>query len=178
MWTFRNSDQAPIVCEPSSCTFPAVAHLQEYNILLEVKDQLGEESETYSFNISDRGQRSIKQSKIQDLRFKTWSILVFGLFLNFNLNMSFNQTLFLYFGLPLVLPVLKWDKVKPGVMDVLLSWCVQGNLKSLFCQVQTSPGSITEVIYILPAANQKLDILKEDICKIHFVVYFESLKMQ
>ncbi|XP_013867225.1 oncostatin-M-specific receptor subunit beta [Austrofundulus limnaeus] len=95
----KNSDQAPIICEPSSCTFPAVAQLQEYNILVEVKDQLGEESESYSFNISDR-----------------------------------------------VLPVLDWDKVIHGVMDVLLSWSVQGNLKNLFCQVQTSPGSITELI--------------------------------
>ncbi|XP_078107293.1 leukemia inhibitory factor receptor isoform X1 [Sander vitreus] len=50
----ENSDQAPINCEPSSCTFPAVPQLEEYNISLVVKDQLGEETESYSFNISDR----------------------------------------------------------------------------------------------------------------------------
>ncbi|KAF1389404.1 hypothetical protein PFLUV_G00073080 [Perca fluviatilis] len=50
----ENSDQAPINCEQSSCTFPAVPQLDEYNISLVVKDQLGEETESYSFNISDR----------------------------------------------------------------------------------------------------------------------------
>ncbi|XP_028434715.1 leukemia inhibitory factor receptor isoform X2 [Perca flavescens] len=50
----ENSDQAPINCEQSSCTFPAVPQLEEYNISLVVKDQLGEETESYSFNISDR----------------------------------------------------------------------------------------------------------------------------
>ncbi|XP_074495372.1 leukemia inhibitory factor receptor isoform X2 [Sebastes fasciatus] len=50
----ENSDQAPINCTPSSCTFPAVPQLEEYNISVVVKDQLGEETESYSFNISDR----------------------------------------------------------------------------------------------------------------------------
>nr|XP_046243960.1 leukemia inhibitory factor receptor [Scatophagus argus] len=50
----ENSDQAPINCKQSSCTFPAVPHLEEYNISVVVKDQLGEETESYSFNISDR----------------------------------------------------------------------------------------------------------------------------
>ncbi|XP_028269069.1 leukemia inhibitory factor receptor [Parambassis ranga] len=50
----ENSDQAPITCEPSSCTFPAVPQLQEYNISVVVKDKLGEETESYSFNISER----------------------------------------------------------------------------------------------------------------------------
>ncbi|XP_034728872.1 leukemia inhibitory factor receptor isoform X1 [Etheostoma cragini] len=50
----ENSDQAPITCQRSSCTFPAVPQLEEYNISLVVKDQLGEETGSYSFNISDR----------------------------------------------------------------------------------------------------------------------------
>lgn len=54
----RNSDKAPFTCEQSSCTFPAVPHLQNYNISVWVKDKLGEEMERYSFNISDRGQGS------------------------------------------------------------------------------------------------------------------------
>nr|XP_020449371.1 leukemia inhibitory factor receptor-like isoform X2 [Monopterus albus]XP_020449372.1 leukemia inhibitory factor receptor-like isoform X2 [Monopterus albus] len=49
-----NSDQAPITCEPSSCTFLVVPHLDEYNISVVVKNQLGEEMRSYSFNISDR----------------------------------------------------------------------------------------------------------------------------
>uniref|UniRef100_A0A3Q0SNH8 Fibronectin type-III domain-containing protein n=1 Tax=Amphilophus citrinellus TaxID=61819 RepID=A0A3Q0SNH8_AMPCI len=50
----ENSDQAPVNCKQSSCTFPAVPHLEEYNISVMVKDELGEEVECYSFNISDR----------------------------------------------------------------------------------------------------------------------------
>uniref|UniRef100_A0A3P8TEF7 Fibronectin type-III domain-containing protein n=1 Tax=Amphiprion percula TaxID=161767 RepID=A0A3P8TEF7_AMPPE len=50
----RNSGQAPISCKQSSCTFPAVPQLQQYNISVVVKDKLGEEAESYSFNIFDR----------------------------------------------------------------------------------------------------------------------------
>ncbi|XP_007563592.1 leukemia inhibitory factor receptor isoform X2 [Poecilia formosa] len=50
----ENTDQTPVRCQPPSCTFPAVPQQQEYNIRLEVKDQLGEETATYSFNISER----------------------------------------------------------------------------------------------------------------------------
>uniref|UniRef100_A0A8C7ZYH8 Fibronectin type-III domain-containing protein n=1 Tax=Oryzias sinensis TaxID=183150 RepID=A0A8C7ZYH8_9TELE len=53
----KNSDQGLISCETSSCRFPAVPQLQEYNISVMVKDQLGEETESYSFNISERGLR-------------------------------------------------------------------------------------------------------------------------
>uniref|UniRef100_A0A3B3Y5M7 Fibronectin type-III domain-containing protein n=1 Tax=Poecilia mexicana TaxID=48701 RepID=A0A3B3Y5M7_9TELE len=56
----ENTDQAPVRCQPPSCTFPAVPQQQEYNIRLEVKDQLGEETATYSFNISERGCSSFK----------------------------------------------------------------------------------------------------------------------
>ncbi|KAK5870919.1 hypothetical protein PBY51_003827 [Eleginops maclovinus] len=49
-----NSDQLPINCKASTCTFPTIPHLKEYYIRLVVKDQLGEETESYSFNISDR----------------------------------------------------------------------------------------------------------------------------
>lgn len=51
----RNSDHGLISCETSSCRFPAVPQLQEYKISVMVKDKLGEEMESYSFNISDRG---------------------------------------------------------------------------------------------------------------------------
>lgn len=51
----RNSDQVPINCQSSSCTFLAIPQLEEYNISLVVKNKLGEETENYSFNISDRG---------------------------------------------------------------------------------------------------------------------------
>ncbi|XP_036954638.1 oncostatin-M-specific receptor subunit beta isoform X1 [Acanthopagrus latus] len=50
----ENSDRAPINCKPSSCIFPAVPQLEEYNIRVMVKDPLGEETESHSFNISDR----------------------------------------------------------------------------------------------------------------------------
>ncbi|KAM3610502.1 uncharacterized protein V6R79_004825 [Siganus canaliculatus] len=50
----QNTEQAPTRCERSSCTFSAVPHLEEYNIRLVVKDKLGEETESYSFNISER----------------------------------------------------------------------------------------------------------------------------
>ncbi|KAM7017805.1 leukemia inhibitory factor receptor isoform 2-T2 [Tautogolabrus adspersus] len=50
----HNSDQPPILCEQLSCTFPAIPQLEEYNISVEVKDLLGKETESYSFNISDR----------------------------------------------------------------------------------------------------------------------------
>ncbi|XP_073322066.1 leukemia inhibitory factor receptor [Pagrus major] len=50
----ENSDRAPINCKPSTCIFLAVPQLEEYNIRVVVKDPLGEETESYSFNISDR----------------------------------------------------------------------------------------------------------------------------
>ncbi|KAG8011834.1 Oncostatin-M-specific receptor subunit beta [Nibea albiflora] len=50
----ENSLHAPISCDRPVCTFPAVSQLEEYNISLVVKDQLGEETACYSFNISDR----------------------------------------------------------------------------------------------------------------------------
>ncbi|XP_060894548.1 leukemia inhibitory factor receptor isoform X1 [Labrus mixtus] len=50
----QNSDQPPILCDQLSCTFPAIPQLEEYNISVEVKDLLGKETESYSFNISDR----------------------------------------------------------------------------------------------------------------------------
>ncbi|KAG7239249.1 hypothetical protein INR49_029539 [Caranx melampygus] len=55
----ENSNKVPISCEASSCTFAAaIPHLEQYNIKLVVKDQLGEEAERHSFNISDRVGRS------------------------------------------------------------------------------------------------------------------------
>ncbi|KAK9523056.1 hypothetical protein VZT92_019485 [Zoarces viviparus] len=50
----ENSNRKPIRCKPLSCSFPAVPQREEYNISVVVKDQLGEETESYSFNISDR----------------------------------------------------------------------------------------------------------------------------
>ncbi|XP_047447462.1 oncostatin-M-specific receptor subunit beta isoform X2 [Mugil cephalus] len=50
----ENSDRGPVSCEESSCTFPAVPQLQEYNISVVVKDMLGEETASHSFNISER----------------------------------------------------------------------------------------------------------------------------
>ncbi|XP_041855246.1 leukemia inhibitory factor receptor [Melanotaenia boesemani] len=50
----QNSNQAPIKCTPLGCTFPVVPQMQEYNISVVVKDMLGEEMESYSFNIADR----------------------------------------------------------------------------------------------------------------------------
>ncbi|XP_026198886.1 oncostatin-M-specific receptor subunit beta [Anabas testudineus] len=50
----ENSDQAPISCAQSSCTFAAIPQLEEYKISLVVKNKLGEETQSYSFNISSR----------------------------------------------------------------------------------------------------------------------------
>ncbi|XP_041793411.1 leukemia inhibitory factor receptor [Chelmon rostratus] len=96
----ENSDQAPINCEQSSCTFPAIPLFDEYNISVVVKNQLGEETESYSFNIADR-----------------------------------------------VFPVVEWDRVSPGVTNATVSWIIQGNWSqlNLLCQVNTDPGSTTEL---------------------------------
>ncbi|XP_029018223.1 oncostatin-M-specific receptor subunit beta isoform X2 [Betta splendens] len=50
----ENADQAPVVCQRSSCSFPAIRRLEEYRIRVVVKNQVGEEAESHSFNISDR----------------------------------------------------------------------------------------------------------------------------
>ncbi|XP_074527018.1 leukemia inhibitory factor receptor [Halichoeres trimaculatus] len=50
----QNSDQFPFPCKQSPCTFPAVPQLEEYNISVVVRDQLGGVTEIYSFNISER----------------------------------------------------------------------------------------------------------------------------
>ncbi|XP_024860896.2 oncostatin-M-specific receptor subunit beta isoform X2 [Kryptolebias marmoratus] len=73
----RNSDQAPVICKPSSCNFSAVENLQEYNIHLVVKDQLGEETETYSFNISERVLPVLEWDKVNPGMmdaFLSWSV--------------------------------------------------------------------------------------------------------
>ncbi|XP_034026632.1 oncostatin-M-specific receptor subunit beta isoform X2 [Thalassophryne amazonica] len=49
-----NTEQPPVRCQQSSCSFAVVPELEEYRITVEVKDQLGEEMESYSFSISDR----------------------------------------------------------------------------------------------------------------------------
>ncbi|KAM7391310.1 hypothetical protein PAMP_022010 [Pampus punctatissimus] len=49
-----NSDQDPIICEKSPCKFHVVPQLKEYNISVVVRNQLGEETDSYSFNIFDR----------------------------------------------------------------------------------------------------------------------------
>lgn len=64
----RNSGLSPVVCQPSSCTFQAVPHLEEYSISVVVKDQLGEENESYCFSIRDRGQRSFIHQTTDVLR--------------------------------------------------------------------------------------------------------------
>ncbi|KAM7415884.1 hypothetical protein PAMA_018107 [Pampus argenteus] len=49
-----NSDQAPVECVHSPCKLHAVPQLEEYNISVVVRNQLGEETHSYSFNIFDR----------------------------------------------------------------------------------------------------------------------------
>lgn len=49
----RNWARGPISCAWSSCTFAASPQREHYNITVVVKNQLGEETESYSFNISD-----------------------------------------------------------------------------------------------------------------------------
>lgn len=47
----------------------------------------------------------------------------------------------------LVCPVVKWDRVSPGVTDTTVSWIVQANLTlNLPCQVTTGPVRTTEVV--------------------------------
>lgn len=60
----ENSDEAPITCEQASCTFLAIPQLEVYNISLVVKDMLGEETESYSFNISERVSPVLKRDKV------------------------------------------------------------------------------------------------------------------
>ncbi|XP_040050982.2 leukemia inhibitory factor receptor isoform X1 [Gasterosteus aculeatus] len=49
----ENWARGPISCAWSSCTFAASPQREHYNITVVVKNQLGEETESYSFNISD-----------------------------------------------------------------------------------------------------------------------------
>ncbi|KAM9394426.1 leukemia inhibitory factor receptor isoform 2-T2 [Pholidichthys leucotaenia] len=49
-----DSIKDPVNCTQSSCSFPAVPRLQKYNISVVVKNMLGEERQSYSFNISER----------------------------------------------------------------------------------------------------------------------------
>lgn len=96
----RNSGQAPISCNQSSCTFPAVPQLQEYNISVVVKNKLGEEVESYSFNILDR-----------------------------------------------VFPIVEWNRMRPGVTNVTLSWIIQDNLTQMnpLCQICAVRNGTTEL---------------------------------
>ncbi|XP_071775502.2 leukemia inhibitory factor receptor isoform X1 [Centroberyx gerrardi] len=49
-----NADQDSSKCTESKCSFLAVPNLEEYDITVVVRNQLGEERESYSFNLSDR----------------------------------------------------------------------------------------------------------------------------
>uniref|UniRef100_A0A3P8XX68 Fibronectin type-III domain-containing protein n=1 Tax=Esox lucius TaxID=8010 RepID=A0A3P8XX68_ESOLU len=51
---YRNSSQRPIKCGESSCRLQAVPGLEHYQVSVVVRNQLGEERQRYSFNITDR----------------------------------------------------------------------------------------------------------------------------
>lgn len=134
-WKHRNSDQAPISCKKSHCTFPAIPQLEEYKISVVVKNKVGEETESYSFSISDRGYPSIWT----EFLFTTQTIW----------KLAFNKCVDLCVS-PLVFPVVRQERVSPGVTDASVSWIVQGNLTQLnvLCQVTTDPQGTTEVSLI------------------------------
>ncbi|XP_029366774.1 oncostatin-M-specific receptor subunit beta isoform X2 [Echeneis naucrates] len=60
----ENSNQSPINCETASCTFAAIPQLEVYNISVVVKNQVWEEKESYSFNISERVVPALKWDKV------------------------------------------------------------------------------------------------------------------
>lgn len=130
----------PVACQQSSCTFQALPRLEEYNISVVVKDQLGEETESYSFNISDRGQRSFKHGTADVLHYMFLCVLEGCALQHARSNEPLSGSLS-------VVPVARWRNVTLGVTTANLSLIIQGNLTmdTLLCQVTTDPGSSAEV---------------------------------
>ncbi|XP_038133216.1 leukemia inhibitory factor receptor [Cyprinodon tularosa] len=60
----ESTDHPPISCQPQSCIFQADQQQQEYKIRVEIKDKLGEENATYSFNIAERVSPALKWDKV------------------------------------------------------------------------------------------------------------------
>lgn len=52
----RNTGEDLIKCGEWSCRFQAVPGLEWYHVSVVVRNQLGEEKQSYSFNITDRGE--------------------------------------------------------------------------------------------------------------------------
>ncbi|XP_071256166.1 leukemia inhibitory factor receptor isoform X3 [Salvelinus alpinus] len=50
----KNTGEDPIKCDEWSCRFQAVPGLEWYHVSVVVRNQLGEEKQSYSFNITDR----------------------------------------------------------------------------------------------------------------------------
>uniref|UniRef100_A0A4W5K0K8 Fibronectin type-III domain-containing protein n=1 Tax=Hucho hucho TaxID=62062 RepID=A0A4W5K0K8_9TELE len=50
----KNTGEDPIKCGEWSCRFQAVPGLERYHVSVVVRNQLGEEKQSYSFNITDR----------------------------------------------------------------------------------------------------------------------------
>uniref|UniRef100_A0A8C7GT91 Fibronectin type-III domain-containing protein n=1 Tax=Oncorhynchus kisutch TaxID=8019 RepID=A0A8C7GT91_ONCKI len=58
----KNTVEDPIKCGEWSCRFQAVPGLEWYHVSVVVKNQLGEEKQSYSFNITDRVPEGVKVS--------------------------------------------------------------------------------------------------------------------
>lgn len=136
----RNSGLSPVACQQSSCTFQALPRLEEYNISVVVKNQLGEETASCCFNIRDRGQRSFKRWTAVVLRNMFLCVLEGCALQHARANAPLS-------GLLSVVPVARWRRVVLGVTTANLSLIIQGNLTmdTLLCQVTTDPGSSSEV---------------------------------
>lgn len=144
----RNSDQAPISCAQSSCTFAAIPQLEEYKISLVVKNKLGEETQSYSFNISSRGSTNI------------WTEFLFTtLWLE-------NEPWMLCVCVSLsAFPVVESVTVSRGVTDATVSWIIKGRLTqlNLLCQVSTDPHGTTEVSLVHQTSSNTCSRLNNSI---------------
>lgn len=156
LWRKHRNEPGTIECNQSSCTFQAVPHLEEHKISIVVRNQLGEETASNSFNITDRGQRSCRHQ----IRKYTVYVVVIPVYLFCRTNDLSNIHKFIYYAicsvspimcvLLLVSPVVEWYRVSPGVTNTTMSWIIQGNLtqQNLLCQITTDPGNVSEVTVI------------------------------
>uniref|UniRef100_A0A3Q2G2T9 Leukemia inhibitory factor receptor-like n=1 Tax=Cyprinodon variegatus TaxID=28743 RepID=A0A3Q2G2T9_CYPVA len=112
----ESTDHPPISCQPQSCVFQADQQQQEYKIRVEIKDKLGEENATYSFNIAERVSPAL-----------TWEKVIAGVTnvsLSLNVSVLKNMTCQVW---------LDTENTKE-VISILFNFCVDFNFTGL-CNV-------------------------------------------
>lgn len=148
-WRKHRNEPGAIECKPSSCTFQAVPQLEEYKISIVVRNQLGEETASNSFNITDRGQRSCRPVWLgKSICFFHTSLFAFVALMTW--ETCTNSFIMLFVLVLSVSPVVEWHKVSSGVTNVTLSWIIKGKLthQNLLCQIETDQPNMSEVTVI------------------------------